>query len=80
MITIESNVTNGKKLIIFKNSYAHCLIPFLINHYEEIHIIDLRFYKLDVYKYINENSITETLFLYDILNFSKDNSLRIIDR
>ncbi|GKX32136.1 hypothetical protein SH1V18_46160 [Vallitalea longa] len=80
IVTIKSDVSNGKKLVIFKNSYAHCLIPFLVNHYEEIHVLDLRFYKLDVYEYINQNNITETLFLYDILNFSKDNSLRIIDR
>lgn len=80
IVRIDSDVNNGKKLIIFKNSYAHCLIPFLVNHYEEIHVLDLRFYKLNVYEYINQNSITETVFLYDILNFSKDKSLRIIDR
>lgn len=79
IVTIKSDVTNGRKLIIFKNSYAHCLIPFLVNHYEEIHILDLRFYKLNVYDYISENNITETLFLYDILNFSKDSSLNILN-
>ncbi|WP_304942821.1 DHHW family protein [Vallitalea guaymasensis] len=79
IVTIKSDVSNGRKLMIFKNSYAHCLIPFLVNHYEEIHILDLRFYKMNVYDYISENNITETLFLYDILNFSKDTSLNILN-
>ncbi|WP_113674596.1 DHHW family protein [Vallitalea guaymasensis] len=79
IVTIKSDVSNGRKLMIFKNSYAHCLIPFLANHYEEIHILDLRFYKMNVYDYISEKNITETLFLYDILNFSKDISLNILN-
>ncbi|GMQ65100.1 DHHW family protein [Vallitalea maricola] len=79
IVTIKSDVSNGRKLMIFKNSYAHCLIPFLVNHYEEIHILDLRFSKMNIYDYISENNITETLFLYDILNFSKETSLNILN-
>lgn len=79
LVTIKSDVNNGEKLIIFKNSYSHCFIPFLVNHYEEIHVIDLRFYRLNVYDYIRENNISNSLFLYDILNFSKDDSIRVLE-
>lgn len=78
LVTIKSDMTNGEKLIIFKNSYALCFIPFLVNHFEEIHVVDLRFYKLNIYDYMRENDITKSLFLYDILNFSKDNTLGIL--
>ena len=76
LINIKTSVNNGKKLVIFKDSYSHCFIPFLANHYEEIHVIDLRYYKLNIYDYIEENNIDEALFLYNILTFSEDKNLR----
>ena len=26
------------RLLLFKDSYAHCLIPFLVPHFQEIHV------------------------------------------
>lgn len=75
LISIKTSVNNDKKLVIFKDSYSHCFIPFLANHYEEIHVIDLRYYKLNIYDYIEENDIDEALFFYNILTFSEDKNL-----
>ncbi|KYH35335.1 hypothetical protein CLTEP_07390 [Clostridium tepidiprofundi DSM 19306] len=80
LVTIKSNVKNGKKLIIFKDSYSHCFIPFLANNYEEIHIIDLRYYRLNVYDYIKENNINEALFLYNVSTFSSDDSTDVLSK
>ncbi|MTI69277.1 MAG: hypothetical protein FH751_03335 [Firmicutes bacterium] len=75
LITIKTDVKNNKKLVIFKDSYSHSFIPFLANHYKEIHIIDLRYYKLNIYDYIKENDIDEALFLYNVSTFSSDENL-----
>lgn len=79
LMTINTNIKNGKKLVVFKDSYAHSLIPFLANHYEEIHVIDLRYYKLNFYDYIKQNNINEALFLYNINNFSQDESIKLLE-
>ncbi|SHI03650.1 DHHW family protein [Clostridium grantii] len=79
LTTITTNIKNEKRLVIFKDSYAHSLIPFLANHYEEIHIIDLRYYKLNIYDYIKQNNINEALFLYNISSFSKDESIKYLE-
>ncbi|QOR35109.1 hypothetical protein IMX26_16880 [Clostridium sp. 'deep sea'] len=75
LLKITSSVTNNKKLIVIKDSYSHCFIPFLANHYEEIHVVDLRYYKLNIYDYITENKIDNALFLYNVTSFGEDNSL-----
>ncbi len=80
LVTIKTNIENNKKLVLFKDSYSHCFIPFLTNHYQEIHVIDLRYYKLDVYDYIDENDISEALFLYNISSFSSDESINWLKR
>ncbi|WP_066496768.1 DHHW family protein [Abyssisolibacter fermentans] len=79
LLSIKTNVNNGKKLIIFKDSYSHCFIPFLANHYEEIHVIDLRYYKLNIYDYIEEHQITEALFLYNVNTFSDDKTIQLLN-
>lgn len=62
----NSDVKNGKKLLILKDSYANSMIPFLALNFSEIHIIDLRYYNQDVYRYIEENGITDTAAIYSI--------------
>lgn len=75
LVKIKTSINNGRKLAVIKDSYAHAFIPFLANHFEEIHIIDLRYYHLNVYNYLEDNRIKETLFLYNIPNFTKDSNI-----
>ena len=72
LVTIKTGVSNGRKLAVVKDSYAHAFIPFLANHFEEIHVVDIRYYHADVLTYLNEQNISELLFLYNVANFTKD--------
>ena len=75
LLTINSNVGSGKKLLVIKDSYAHSLIPFLTNHYDEIHVIDLRYFNMSIKDYIRENNLREVLILYNLMSFTEDNSI-----
>lgn len=78
-LTISTSANNNKHLLIFKDSFANAFIPFLLSDYETIHVIDLRYFKGDLYDYISHNDITEYLFLYNIKNFCEDTSIPMID-
>lgn len=76
LITITNNdINNNKKLLVIKDSYANSFIPFLTNHYEEIHVIDPRFYNLSISDYIKENSIEKVLILYNINTIDSDTGI-----
>lgn len=60
------------RLLIIKDSYANCFAQFVIDEYEQTHMIDMRFYKKSVSEYIEKNGITEVLVLYNIPNFADD--------
>jgi hypothetical protein len=47
---IKTEVKNGKKLLVIKDSFGNAIIPFFLPHYEEIYIIDSRFYSNDFTK------------------------------
>ena len=74
-LTICSENKNGKHLLIFKDSFANAWIPFAVNDFESIHVIDPRYFNGDIEGYIEENGITESLFLYNIRNFCEDKKL-----
>lgn len=75
VLNIKTNLKNGKKLAIFKDSYAHSIIPMLANHYEEISVIDLRYYNLNPEKILQEKGIEDVLFIYNVTNFMTDKNL-----
>ncbi len=67
MVNIKNpNVGNNKKLLILRDSYTHCLAPFLADNYSEITLIDVRYYLSPVSELIKENKTDEVLLIYSI--------------
>lgn len=75
LLHITSMAGTGKKLLIFKDSYANSFVPFLIPYYSEIFMVDPRYYTDDVYSLINENGVDQILFLYNANTFAEDSSI-----
>lgn len=65
--------SNGKKLVVFKDSYANSLVPFLTYDYDEIILVDLRYFAGSVDELLNENSDAEIMFLYNFDFLNEDN-------
>lgn len=77
--TVVSGDGEGKLLII-KDSYANTFAQFVVDDFEETHLIDMRFFRGSVQKYIERNGITEILVLYNAPNFTADADLTRVDR
>jgi hypothetical protein len=65
---IQTEVKNGKKLLIMKDSFGNAIAPFFLPHYEEIYIIDSRFYstahtKMNIPQFIEHHGIQEVVFV-----------------
>lgn len=74
LVKIKTNIKNNKKILLIKDSYAHSLVPFLTNHYNEIYMIDLRYFDKDLKEFINKNNIKEVLLLNNVLTFIEEKS------
>lgn len=74
LIEITTSVKNGKTIAIFKDSLANSFLPFLMNHYENILVIDTRYLNISMTNLINERDIDEILFLYNIQNLAQEKS------
>lgn len=63
-----------KKLLVIKDSYANSFVPFLMENYGEITMIDLRYYKNSVEELVEEG-YDQALVLYEMSNFAQDTNL-----
>ncbi len=75
MIDIRTTADTTDRLLLIKDSYANCLVPFLVPYYREIIIIDPRYYYGDITEVMESNKITSVLFLYNGNTFVEDNSI-----
>ena len=64
-----------KKLLVIKDSFANCFVPFLMENYDEITMIDLRYYRKSVRKLLEENQFDRALVLYEMSNFAQDTNI-----
>lgn len=74
-IDIRTTADSTARLLVFKDSYANCLVPFLAPYYREIVMIDPRYYYGDIEQEMSDYSFDQVLFLYNGNTFVEDNSI-----
>lgn len=75
MVNISIANPTTRKLLIFKDSYANCFVPFLTPYYSEIIMVDPRYYYDNVDTLMKNKNVTDVLFLYNMDTFMNDNSI-----
>ena len=59
---IETDVKNGRTLVIFKESYGNALVPFLTSGFEKIYVCDIRYFTPNAVDFCKEVGATDLLF------------------
>ena len=65
---VRTSTQNGRRLMILKDSFGNMLPGYLFYSFEEIHVIDGRYFTKDMVAYVNENKITDILFANNIFS------------
>lgn len=81
IVKIRTSVNNEKKLLVIKDSYADCFIPFLLQHYSEIAVVSPEEMDKGIADEIDINEYGQTLFLFGIEDLGNRSALKkIIER
>ena len=78
LATVETGVSNGKTLLLVKDSYANALTPFLAAHYQTIVLVDPRYYKTDLSALLREKGVTDLLVLYNVNGFGEEKTVAAV--
>lgn len=65
---VETSTKNKRRLIIIKDSFGNALPGWLFFSFEEIHVIDYRYFTFNMEQYVKENKITDILFANNIFS------------
>ena len=60
---IVTKLNTGRKICVFKESYGNAFVPYLVDSFDEIYVIDIRFFGKNAVEYIKEQGITDVLFI-----------------
>ncbi len=69
------NPAGTGKLLVVRDSFANCLGSFLAENYEEVILVDLRYYKTPVSELLRQEEIEDALICYSLSNFMTDANL-----
>ena len=67
-MSVKTTQKTGKKLCIIKDSYGCALAPFTTANYDEVYIVDPRYYNGNVVDYIKKNKFTDVLVINSVMN------------
>ena len=72
---IINNKADKGTVIVVKDSFSHCLAPFLSESYNKVILVDMRYYKLSVSDLAKKEKAENVIVLYGIDNFATDTDL-----
>lgn len=79
LVRITNPRAAGGRLLMLKDSFSHCLAPFLAAHYREIDLVDLRYYRQKpVSELVKERGLTEVLACYGIDDLANENDFTFL--
>ena len=65
---IATQTKNGRRVLILKDSFGNALSGYLFFSFEEVHVVDTRYFTKNMVEYVHDNKITDILFANNIFN------------
>lgn len=63
---VRTSTKNGRRLILVKDSFGNAIPGYLFYSFEEIHVIDFRYFNKNIKRYAQEHGITDILLASNI--------------
>lgn len=63
---VNTGASTGRRLLILKDSFGNALPPYLFASFDEIHVVDCRYFTRNILSYIADNDISDLLFVNNL--------------
>ena len=70
---VHTDVGKGRKLAIVKDSYGNALVPCLTGSFEDIYVIDMRYFEVNAVAQMQEWGVTDLLFAMNTFSATGSN-------
>jgi len=78
-VTVIENAVGEGSLLVVKDSYANCFVPFLAQNYRTVTVVDLRYLPTGFRALLEGGSFDRLLVLYNFENLASDENFYRLD-
>lgn len=68
----NGSLTDGSCCVVVKESFGNALVPFLVDHYENIYVIDYRYWEGSLEELVREKEADDVIFLNNLSMIRSD--------
>lgn len=73
MAVIENpQIHDGSSCVILKDSYGNAFVPFLVDHYQTVYVIDFRYTTVNVKTFVEQNDIDDLILVNNLTLVGSD--------
>ncbi len=76
---VDTDVNNGRVLVIMKDSYGNALVPFLTHSFSKIYVLDFRYLNISAIEFMKNVGATDVLFSISISGAHTSSHIDSID-
>jgi hypothetical protein len=65
MLGVDTEINNGRRCLIIKNSYGNPFSIYFISHFEKVFIADYRYFTANIIDFVEKNKVTDIVILHN---------------
>lgn len=78
--SVVTQTKNNRRLLILKDSYGNALPSNLFSSFEEIHVVDCRYFLQNMVEFVKAHGITDILFANNLIHASAPKTVQAYER
>lgn len=80
LTVVKTSTRNGRRVMVIKDSFGNAIPGHLFYSFEEVHVVDFRYFTKNMTDYVEQNGITDILFAYNVFNTCSPSPSRKAER
>lgn len=80
LMKVETEKKTGRSVVIIKNSFGNGFAPYFVANFDKVYIIDYRYFSHSLVDFVNENGITDVVFLNNSFSANTGWHIRQIEK
>ena len=77
---VRTSTNNGRRMLLLKDSFGNALPGYLFYSFEEIHVVDVRYFTRNIVEYVKEHGITDLILGNNVAFASAGTTLNAYSR
>ncbi len=77
---VNPNLNDGSSCLVIKESYGNAFVPFLVDHFQYVYVIDYRYYNGTATELVKEKNIANVIMINNIVATTASGNLALMKK